>query len=84
MRNRILLLMSLILSCTLAYAGQNPEVLWQSGNDCYKRKAFDSAVFYFEQIAAQKADAIIAFLGQDKNKSLRSLAGIPLLLQIMV
>ncbi len=54
MRNRILLLMSLILSCTLAYAGQNPEVLWQSGNDCYKRKAFDSAVFYFEQIAAQK------------------------------
>ncbi len=36
-----------------------------------------------EQIAAQKANAILAFLGQDKNKSLRSLAGIPLLLQIM-
>ena len=35
------------------------------------------------QKAAKKAEAIIAFLGQDNNKSLRSLAGIPLLLQIM-
>jgi formylglycine-generating enzyme required for sulfatase activity len=33
--------------------------------------------------SAKKADTIIAFLAQDKNKSLRSLAGIPLLLQIM-
>ncbi|NTW69414.1 MAG: SUMF1/EgtB/PvdO family nonheme iron enzyme [Chlorobiaceae bacterium] len=36
-----------------------------------------------EQIALNKANAIIAYLAQDKNKSLRSLAGIPLLLQIM-
>jgi formylglycine-generating enzyme required for sulfatase activity len=36
-----------------------------------------------EQIAAQKVDDILVFLAQDKNKNLRSLAGIPLLLQIM-
>ncbi|ACF43802.1 NACHT domain-containing protein [Pelodictyon phaeoclathratiforme] len=36
-----------------------------------------------EQKADQKADAIIAFLSQDKNRSLRALAGVPLLLQIM-
>jgi formylglycine-generating enzyme required for sulfatase activity len=35
------------------------------------------------QQAEKKAEAIIAFLAQDKNRSLRSLAGIPLLLQIM-
>ncbi|MFZ4524311.1 MAG: SUMF1/EgtB/PvdO family nonheme iron enzyme [Chlorobium sp.] len=35
------------------------------------------------QKAVQKADAIIAFLGQEKNRSLHSLAGVPLLLQIM-
>ncbi len=35
------------------------------------------------QKAAKKAEAIIAFLAQENNKSLRSLAGIPLLLQIM-
>ena len=35
------------------------------------------------QQATKKADAILAFLGQDNNKSLRVLAGIPLLLQIM-
>lgn len=36
-----------------------------------------------EQKATRKADAILAFLGQEKNRSLRSLAGVPLLLQIM-
>lgn len=36
-----------------------------------------------EQKAAQKAGAIIAFLAHDKNRSLRSLAGVHLLLQIM-
>jgi formylglycine-generating enzyme required for sulfatase activity len=36
-----------------------------------------------EQTAAKKAEAILEFLAQDKNRSLRSLAGIPLLLQIM-
>ena len=35
------------------------------------------------QKAVQKADAIIAFLGQEKNRSLHSLAGVPLILQIM-
>jgi len=35
------------------------------------------------QKADKKAEAIIAFLTQDKNRGLRSLAGIPLLLQIM-
>ena len=36
-----------------------------------------------EQKAATKADAILSFLGQEKNRSLRPLAGVPLLLQIM-
>ncbi|MEI7748667.1 MAG: SUMF1/EgtB/PvdO family nonheme iron enzyme [Chlorobiaceae bacterium] len=37
-----------------------------------------------EHKAAQKADAIIEFLAQEKNKSLHTLAGVPLLLQIIV
>ncbi|MFZ4526665.1 MAG: NACHT domain-containing protein, partial [Chlorobium sp.] len=36
-----------------------------------------------EQKATRNAEAILAFLGQEKNRSLRSLAGVPLLLQIM-
>ena len=36
-----------------------------------------------EQKATKKADAILAFLALDKNRSLRPLAGVPLLLQIM-
>ncbi|MFZ4526663.1 MAG: NACHT domain-containing protein, partial [Chlorobium sp.] len=36
-----------------------------------------------EQNAAKKANAIIDFLAQEKNRSLQSLAGVPLLLQIM-
>ena len=36
-----------------------------------------------EAKACKKADAIIAFLADEKNKSLRTLAGVPLLLQIM-
>ncbi len=36
-----------------------------------------------EQKALKKADAILAFIGQEKNRSLRPLAGVPLLLQIM-
>jgi len=36
-----------------------------------------------EQKAANKADAIINFLAQDKNRSLYLLAGVPLILQIM-
>ncbi len=36
-----------------------------------------------EQQAAKKADAILDFLAQEKNRSLQSLAGVPLLLQIM-
>jgi len=36
-----------------------------------------------EQKAATKADAILAFLALEKNRSLRPLAGVPLLLQIM-
>ncbi|ACF44387.1 protein of unknown function DUF323 [Pelodictyon phaeoclathratiforme BU-1] len=35
------------------------------------------------QKAAQKADAVITFLAQEKNRSMHSLAGVPLLLQIM-
>ena len=36
-----------------------------------------------EQKATTKAEAILEFLGQEKNRSLRPLAGVPLLLQIM-
>ncbi len=36
-----------------------------------------------EQKAVQKAEAIVAFLDKPENKSMRSLAGLPLLLQIM-
>ena len=36
-----------------------------------------------EQKATKKADAILAFLALEKNRSLRPLAGVPLLLQIM-
>jgi formylglycine-generating enzyme required for sulfatase activity len=36
-----------------------------------------------EQKATTKADAILAFLAQEKNRSLLPLAGVPLLLQIM-
>ena len=36
-----------------------------------------------EQSATKKADAILDFLAQEKNRSLQSLAGVPLLLQIM-
>ena len=36
-----------------------------------------------EQKATTKADAILLFLAQEKNRSLRPLAGVPLLLQIM-
>jgi len=36
-----------------------------------------------EHVATKKADALIAFLAQEKNRSMQTLAGIPLLLQIM-
>ncbi len=47
--------------------------------------AGDQAVWRSEQKqkAATKADAILAFLALEKNRSLRPLAGVPLLLQIM-
>ena len=47
--------------------------------------AGDQAVWRTEQEekATKKADAILAFLALDKNRSLRPLAGVPLLLQIM-
>ncbi len=51
-------------------AGEDPELRVRQEQQAIQR-------------AAKKAEAILLFLGQEKNKSLRALAGIPLLLQIM-
>ena len=37
-----------------ALADDHTAANWQKGNDCYARKAYDSAAYFFEQIAALK------------------------------
>lgn len=54
MKIRILLFLSLILTCCFGRAAPRPDVLWQRANDCYLRKSYDSAATCLEQIAALK------------------------------
>ena len=54
MMSRILLFLSLLLTSTTTFAVNQPDALWQMGNTCYQRKAYDSAVQFYEQIATQK------------------------------
>ena len=53
MMTRLALLWLLILTGLTGFAGERGDALWQKGNDCYNRKTFDSAVYYYEQIANQ-------------------------------
>ncbi len=45
----------LIVLCSLkGFATANYSVQWQKGTSCYQQTKYDSAAFYFEQIAAAK------------------------------
>ncbi len=56
----ILLLMLLVINSPKAFS--SPQDIWQKGNAFYQHKQYDSAVIYFEQIAASKpADATLFY-----------------------
>jgi tetratricopeptide (TPR) repeat protein len=54
MRNLLLITAALLLSSLHCFAEGNYSVQWQKGNSCYEHKQYDSAAFYYEQIAALK------------------------------
>lgn len=52
----------LILLCSSISAYASPEQAWKKGNDFYQQKQYDSAAFYFEQIAATRpTDATVFY-----------------------
>ena len=54
MRNLFLITVALILGSLHCFADGNYSAQWQKGNNFYEQKQYDSAAFYYEQIAALK------------------------------
>lgn len=54
MRKIFLIAFILLAGLPACFAAANNNALWQKGNDYYTQKQYDSAAFYFEQIAALK------------------------------
>jgi tetratricopeptide (TPR) repeat protein len=62
--NRILSIITILfIFCSApSFAATDYNQLWQKGNDFYQQKQYDSALFYYEQIAANKpANAILYY-----------------------
>lgn len=45
---------SVLLLCSFQLFATSTNDWWQKGNACYKQKKYDSAVYYYEKLAAQK------------------------------
>jgi drug/metabolite transporter superfamily protein YnfA len=54
MKKIILLFAGVCLCLAFCSASVNFESVWQRANDCYNRKVYDSAAYYYEQLAALK------------------------------
>jgi hypothetical protein len=55
-------LLLLLLSCTVSFAAPKYEAWWQQANKHYELKNYDSAAYYYEQVAALKpADAVVYY-----------------------
>ncbi len=54
MRNLLLITNILLLGAIHCFANGDYNALWQKGNDFYQQKQYDSAAFYYEQIAILK------------------------------
>ncbi len=56
MMNRVCLFFILIISALPAFADIPYNGIWQKGNEFYGRQQYDSAIYYYEQLAARQPD----------------------------
>src|SRR6185312_5721021 len=54
MRKGSIIVIFILLATLRCLAAEPYNVLWQRGDQFYQQKEYDSAAYYFEQIAAQK------------------------------
>src|SRR5437867_3206445 len=54
MRNIVFIITILLTGAVPSYAAGDHNATWQKGNAFYQQKQYDSAAFYYEQLAALK------------------------------
>jgi len=54
--NRILSILFFVVCATTCFAAADVNPVWQKANSFYQQKQYDSAIYYYEQLAASKPD----------------------------